>query len=119
MPKDETSPEKPEVRGIDLDAQTRCRHYHKPTDIIAIKMRCCGAFYACKECHDALAGHAIEPWPAPERHEHAILCGACRAILTISEYLECGYRCPKCGAAFNPACRNHHHFYFAAAPSPL
>jgi uncharacterized CHY-type Zn-finger protein len=21
-------------------------------------------------------------------------------------------RCPACHAPFNPACRNHHHFYF-------
>jgi uncharacterized CHY-type Zn-finger protein len=30
----------PEVRGINLDPQTRCEHYHGPTDIIAIKMKC-------------------------------------------------------------------------------
>jgi uncharacterized CHY-type Zn-finger protein len=112
-PEGEMPPQKYEVRGIDVDAETRCGHYHKPTDIIAIKMRCCGVFYACKECHDALAGHVLEPWPASEQHERAILCGACRTTLTIAEYLHCDYRCPNCGAAFNPGCRNHYHFYFS------
>jgi hypothetical protein len=32
----------PEVRGINLDSQTRCEHNHGPTDIVAIKMHCCG-----------------------------------------------------------------------------
>ena len=27
------------VHGINLDAQTRCAHYNKPEDVIAIKMR--------------------------------------------------------------------------------
>lgn len=103
------------VHGLELDPQTRCVHYRSALDIIAIKMRCCGLFYACKDCHDALAGHALEPWPRSEWQEHAVLCGACRATLSISEYLDCNSRCPHCGSAFNPACRNHHHFYFAVA----
>ena len=49
-----------EVRGVNLDAQTRCAHFHGSTDIIAIKMKCCGEYYACKDCHIALAGHQIE-----------------------------------------------------------
>ena len=49
----------PQVRGVELDAQTRCGHYHGSTDIIAIKMKCCGEYYACKDCHIELAGHSI------------------------------------------------------------
>ena len=45
------APHRPEVLGVNLDPQTRCEHYHGPTDIIAIKMKCCGRYYACKECH--------------------------------------------------------------------
>jgi len=107
-------PTSPQVHGLDLDPQTRCVHYHSALDIIAIKMRCCGLFYACKDCHDALAGHPLEPWPRSAWHELAILCGACRAVLSISDYLACNSRCPHCHAAFNPACRNHHHFYFSS-----
>jgi len=103
----------PEVRGLNLDLQTRCLHYHSPLDIISIKMKCCGIYFACKDCHDALAGHPMEVWPETEWDHQAILCGACRTELTISAYLECNSVCPVCHAAFNPGCRNHHHFYFA------
>jgi len=111
-------PSTPDVHGLNLDPQTRCLHYHSPLDIIAIKMKCCGLFYACKDCHDALANHPLVPWPQSEWHEQAILCGACRSTLSISAYLECNSVCPHCSAPFNPACRNHHHFYFAPDPPP-
>ena len=57
------SPLNTPVHGIDLDPQTRCAHWHSPLDVIAIKMACCGTYYACKSCHDALAGHGLETWP--------------------------------------------------------
>jgi uncharacterized CHY-type Zn-finger protein len=104
----------PEVRGVNLDAQTRCAHYHSSLDIIAIRMKCCGIYYACKDCHDALADHAIKVWPRQEWDQRAILCGSCGSELTIAEYMASGYQCPKCKAAFNPGCRNHYHFYFEA-----
>jgi uncharacterized CHY-type Zn-finger protein len=105
--------ERPQVRGIDLDAQTRCVHYRTTRDVLAIKMKCCGVYYACKDCHEALAGHAIEVWPRGEWHELAALCGACGHEMSIAQYMESGYTCPACGAAFNPGCRNHYQFYFA------
>ncbi|HSU97351.1 MAG TPA: CHY zinc finger protein [Gemmatimonadaceae bacterium] len=100
---------------MNVDEETRCAHYHSPLDIIAIKLRCCGSYYACKECHDALADHSLAPWPAASFDTHAILCGACGAELTINEYLGCGSRCPRCAAGFNPGCARHHHFYFSIA----
>jgi uncharacterized CHY-type Zn-finger protein len=102
----------PQVRGVDVDVQTRCGHYHGATDIIAIKMRCCGVYYACKDCHMELAGHEIEVWPVSEWDCAAILCGGCGAELSVREYMVCESRCPKCGAGFNPGCRKHYHFYF-------
>jgi uncharacterized CHY-type Zn-finger protein len=102
----------PYVRGVDLDPQTRCGHYRGPTDIIAIKMKCCGVYYACKECHQTLAGHALEVWPEDQWDQKAILCGACGVELTIRQYLQCDSRCPACRETFNPGCRNHYHFYF-------
>ena len=105
---------RPPVSGIDLDPQTRCAHYNKPVDVIAIKMKCCNAYYACKDCHDALAGHAIEVWPRSEWDQHAILCGTCGTELTIEQYMACSNTCPACNAQFNPGCRNHYHFYFEA-----
>jgi len=102
----------PEVRGIHLDAQTRCIHYSGPSDIIAIKMKCCGVYYACKDCHEALADHSMEVWPHAEWDRCAVLCGACGSELKISDYLQSGYKCPVCQAAFNPGCRKHYRFYF-------
>jgi uncharacterized CHY-type Zn-finger protein len=108
-------PPRPEVRGIDLDAQTRCAHYGTVLDIIAIKMKCCGVYYACKECHEALADHPIEVWPQAEWNQPAVLCGACGRELSIARYMSSGNQCPDCGAAFNPGCRNHYQFYFESA----
>jgi uncharacterized CHY-type Zn-finger protein len=103
---------RPPVMGIDLDAQTRCAHYRSTLDIVAIKMKCCGIYYACKDCHDALAGHAIQVWPLSEWDQAAVLCGACGTELTIREYLSCSDECPHCSSPFNHGCRNHYHFYF-------
>ena len=110
----EAGPEssRPRVIGVDVDPETRCAHYHSPLDIVAIRMRCCGEFYACKDCHDALASHAIQVWPRAEWTEKAILGGACNAQLSIEAYVSGESRCPACGAAFNPGCRNHLRFYF-------
>jgi uncharacterized CHY-type Zn-finger protein len=105
---------RPRVHGIDLDPQTRCTHYNKPVDVVAIRMRCCGAYYACKDCHDAMAGHAIEVWPRSEWQEPAILCGVCGNEMSIQQYLGCSNECPSCAAPFNPRCRKHDHFYFEA-----
>jgi uncharacterized CHY-type Zn-finger protein len=104
---------------MDLDAQTRCTHYNSTLDIVAIKMKCCGAYYACKDCHEALAGHAVAVWPQDEWDQRAILCGACKKELTIAEYMRCSHRCPSCNEPFNPGCRTHHHFYFAAEESSV
>src|SRR5215469_4531207 len=101
-----------QVHGINIDSQTRCAHYHGPTDIVAIKMRCCAAYYACRDCHVELADHPIEVWPVAEWDEKAVLCGSCRTELSIHDYLTGEFRCVACGADFNPKCRNHHHYYF-------
>lgn len=102
----------PHVFGVELDPQTRCVHYNSPLDIIAIKMKCCGRYFACKDCHDALADHAIEVWPVAEWDRSAVLCGTCRTELSIRQYLRCSDLCPHCKAQFNPRCRSHYHFYF-------
>jgi uncharacterized CHY-type Zn-finger protein len=96
-----------------MDAQTRCVHYRTALDVVAIKIACCGVFYACKDCHAALADHDMKVWPRSEWDALAIRCGACEAELTIREYMSSGSFCPRCKAGFNPACRNHYHFYFA------
>ncbi len=100
------------VLGLDLDPRTRCAHWHGPRDVIAIRMHCCGVFYACKDCHDALADHAPTPWPRAKWDEKAVLCGACGHEMSVRDYLRCGNACPACAAQFNPGCSEHYHFYF-------
>ena len=101
-----------DVRGIAVDAETRCAHWRSERDVVAIRMKCCGVWYACKDCHDALAGHGIRVWPRRERDATAVLCGACGHTMSIRAYLDCADACPACGAGFNPGCRLHRHFYF-------
>jgi uncharacterized CHY-type Zn-finger protein len=100
------------VKGALLDRQTRCKHYHSPKDIIAIKMKCCNEYYACIDCHREAAGHEARVWPADEFDTKAVLCGNCYYEMTISEYLQSNHQCPSCRAAFNPGCCNHYHLYF-------
>ena len=95
-----------------MDAETRCAHFRSALDVIAIRMKCCGVYYACKDCHAALSGHAIEVWPHAEWGEHAVLCGACGYEMSIEQYMAAGSKCPACGAAFNPGCSKHYPFYF-------
>ena len=85
----------PRVLGYTVDDQTRCVHYHKPTDVIALKFKCCGDFYPCYKCHEETTDHAIEGWSDDDLHEPAVLCGVCGTLLTIAEYL---------GLAGNSAC---------------
>jgi uncharacterized CHY-type Zn-finger protein len=106
---------RPQVRGVDLDAQTRCAHYRSALDVIAIKMKCCGVYYACKDCHVALVDHPIQVWPRADWDQLAVLCGVCGHEMSIAQYSSSGYACPACGAAFNPNCRKHSSFYFANA----
>jgi uncharacterized CHY-type Zn-finger protein len=106
---------RPKVLGIKLDAQTRCAHYHSPLDIVAIKMKCCATYFACNECHAALADHAPKQWSRDEWHEKAVLCGTCGSELTIAEYLENSDSCVQCSAPFNPGCREHREYYFSNA----
>jgi len=101
-----------EVHGVDLDPETRCGHWHSPIDIIAIKFKCCGAWYPCFDCHSEIAGHDADVWPASEFTEKAILCGACGHELAIDEYLASDSTCTRCSAAFNPGCADHRHLYF-------
>lgn len=101
------------VHGVDLDSETRCAHYDSSRDVVAIRFPCCGDYFACYDCHTALADHEAERWPADARDHRAVLCGVCGTELTIEEYLRCDDCCPDCGAAFNPGCANHYHLYFA------
>jgi uncharacterized CHY-type Zn-finger protein len=75
-------------------------------------MKCCGEYYACKDCHDALAVHPILVRPRQEWDQPAVACGICQTEMSINEYMASGNRCPKCNAEFNPNCKKHYEFYF-------
>lgn len=105
----------PIVHGIDVTPTTQCAHWHSERDVIAIKHKCCGRYYACISCHEALAGHAAEVWPrggGADGAAEVVLCGRCRRQMTADEYLGCGNVCPGCGAGFNPGCARHYNLYF-------
>jgi uncharacterized CHY-type Zn-finger protein len=101
-----------EVCGVDVGPETRCAHYDGETDVIAIKFWCCGDYYPCFRCHDAVADHDPERWPTDEFDRQAVLCGVCGGALTVREYLDADHECPDCGAGFNPGCAAHHDRYF-------
>lgn len=103
------------VRGVDVDPETRCAHYHTRRDVVALAFPCCEPFYPCFECHEAVADHPAERWPAGSDDERAVLCGACGRDLAIREYVTGDLACPDCGAPFNPGCRNHFDRYFDEA----
>lgn len=100
------------LRGIDVDAETRCAHWEDQVDVIALRFACCDTYYPCFSCHEAATDHEVVQWPADRFDEPAVLCGACRTTLTAAAYLSGGDACPHCGAAFNLGCREHRHLYF-------
>jgi len=104
------------VLGLTIDDQTRCVHYHGPTDVIAIRFACCGSYYPCFECHRECADHPVRVWPTDRRDEPAILCGVCGTELSIRIY-QAVSACPSCGAGFNERCRLHWPLYFEVTPA--
>lgn len=100
------------LRGREVDGETRCVHWDSALDVVAIRFPCCDVFYPCFDCHDRVTDHEAERWPRDRFDEDAVLCGACRATLSVHRYLDCDDACPACGAAFNPGCRRHRDRYF-------
>jgi uncharacterized CHY-type Zn-finger protein len=100
------------IFGTLTDDNTRCTHYNSVLDIIAIKFKCCNKYYACIHCHNDAADHAETAWLKNEFDTKAILCGNCKAEMTITEYLDCNNECPACKSNFNPKCSNHYYYYF-------
>lgn len=100
-----------EVRGVDVDDETRCAHYGTDRDVVAIRFACCDTYFPCHRCHEEVADHDPERLPVERREEPAVLCGACGAELAVQEYLGV-VACPACATAFNPACADHYHLYF-------
>lgn len=104
-----------DVNGIDVDEETRCMHWHSDLDVIAIKFKCCGDWFACFDCHEAVVDHPHQVWPMTEFSTQAILCGACGDQMSVAQYIEGNSKCAKCGKHFNPGCSKHFHLYFEKA----
>ena len=115
------------LRGVSVDAETRCAHWESDLDVVALRFGCCATFSPCHACHAETADHDPEPWPRARFDEHAVLCGVCGTTLSARAYLDgdsegrspSGSRakpdddaCPACGTAFNPGCRQHRDRYF-------
>ncbi len=103
--------ERMRVRGAVVDDATRCAHYASELDVVAMRLACCDGWWPCHACHEEEADHAIAPWPRVRRAEPAVLCGVCRATMSVDGYLAVD-ACPGCGAGFNPGCSLHHAVYF-------
>ena len=116
MTSETSCPGGPKVLGIDVDPETRCAHWHTELDIIALKFACCESYYPCYSCHAEVADHPATIWPKTRFAESAVLCGKCKEELSVDEYLASSYKCPKCGAGFNPGCGLHAHIYFEVEP---
>lgn len=101
----------PVVHGRTVDAETRCVHYSTVLDVVAIRFRCCDRYYPCISCHWEAETHPVLRWPADTWQERAILCGVCRAELSIHAY-RVASACTRCGAGFNPGCATHFRLYF-------
>jgi uncharacterized CHY-type Zn-finger protein len=76
------------VRGVEVDAETRCAHYDTARDVVAIRFPCCDVFYSCLDCHAAVADHPPDRWPRDRLDEPAVLCGACGSHLAATTYLD-------------------------------
>jgi len=100
------------LRGVGVDAETRCAHWDGDVDVVALRFGCCGVFAPCYACHAETVDHDPEPWPRARFDEPAVLCGVCGATLSARTYLDGDDACPNCGAAFNPGCRRHRDRYF-------
>lgn len=97
----------PLIKGINLDAAGRCKHYHKDADIAALKCSQCDEYYAYYQCHDSLEDHKFV---ASNKDDYPVMCGVCRRLLDFDEYTSGA--CPNCHHGFNPRCKLHYEIYF-------
>jgi uncharacterized CHY-type Zn-finger protein len=104
------------IHGALVDEHTRCIHYRTALDIVAINFKCCDRYYACHLCHAESESHHASRWEMTDLRQPAVICGNCRDVLEIGQYLSCDFACPTCGSQFNPGCASHYDLYFNLAP---
>lgn len=90
-----------------------CVHWKSEKDVVALLCPCHREFYLCLLCHKDKYGVAPERWKRDLWEcEKAILCRVCEYKMTIEDYMACDSSCTKCGAEFNPGCKDHWPLYF-------
>ena len=99
------------IKGINIDPQGRCKHWHSEVDIVANRCAKYRDFYSCYLCHDELTTHEFMPMLI-DSEEIAVICGVCEYKMTASVYLNLAYKCPNCQHLFNPGCALHKNTYF-------
>jgi len=104
------------LRGVEVDAETRCAHYDTARDVVALRFPCCDAYFPCFRCHDAVTDHESQRVARESFGDPAVLCGVCGTTLSVLTYFDCEDSCPDCSAPFNPGCRRHRDRYFDADP---
>lgn len=98
------------IRGVDVDEQGRCVHWHTEHDVVANLCGICGQFWACHGCHEELADHPfgrVDP-DTPG----TVLCGVCGHLSSYADY-SAAHVCAGCGHVFNSRCALHRGLYVA------
>ncbi|KAL6940858.1 hypothetical protein ACO0QE_004776 [Hanseniaspora vineae] len=112
------------IKGLLVDDESRCEHWHSDLDVVALKFKCCPAvYYCCYSCHlevnniDPETGsapngqHQIEKFSRSDDTVKLIMCGACKTEMTFTEYTK-NMKCYNCKHDFNPRCKLHYDLYF-------
>lgn len=130
--------QRPLIRGLQVDAQGRCAHYHSDWDVVANRCAECGQWWACYRCHEETDSdgdtcsqkegavsqkegtmrtqHSFAPMPVTAL---AVLCGVCGYEMCYEEYSSLDpVACPSCAHSFNPGCSAHASLYFALEGAP-
>ncbi|KAG0656017.1 helper of tim [Monosporozyma unispora] len=108
------------VVGKLVDNESRCEHWHGPTDIIALKFKCCPQmYYPCYQCHIEVTTHPILKYDLlKDPNVKCIFCGHCQTELTFNQYTGNNLHCPNCNHQFNSGCKLHYNLYFENIPLP-
>ena len=96
------------IRGVDVDERGRCAHWRTERDVVAHRCETCERFWACHECHRALADHPFGR--ADPAVPATVLCGACGHLSSYEDYSAAPF-CAGCGHPFNPRCALHRGLY--------
>lgn len=108
------------IKGILVDEDSRCKHWHSKLDVIALKFKCCPAvYYSCYSCHEETnpADHVVEKYDlVADKNKNLVICGICKTEMTFDQYKnleEDGIlKCYNCKSHFNPGCKYHYQAYF-------